>query len=231
VTATYALRESGVRVALRHHTGDVMVLDEIFSQHEYEFPGPIAASLPPASAPLTVADLGANIGLFGACVLGRFPNARIVAFEADPANAEVHRRTIEANGIGDRWRLVEAFAAPAPGSVRFAAGSFATSHESQDEQGMDVEAVDVFEHLEGIELLKLDVEGAEWALLSDPRFAKSSAAVVVLEYHVDGCPAPDPEAAATESLEAAGYEVVPGATKDAYGAGVLWGFRSAQTRP
>jgi FkbM family methyltransferase len=231
VTATYALRESGVRVALRHHTGDLMVLDEIFSQREYEFPEPVAQALPPADAPIAVADLGANIGLFGAWILGRFPNARIVGFEADPANAGVHRLAIAANGATDRWRLVEAFAAPAAGTVPFAAGSHATSHESRGEDAIDVEAVDVFEHLEGVTFLKIDIEGAEWALLSDTRFASTSADVVALEYHVDGCPEPDPQAAATERLSVAGYTVLPGGFKEAYGAGILWGVRTAHTSP
>ena len=95
-----------------------------------------------------------------------------------------------------------------------------------------MEAVDVFEHTNGVDLLKIDVEGAEWPLLADPRFGDVSADVVVLEYHSDGCPHSDPAAAAEAALIAAGYEIVPGTTKPAYGAGVLWGFRrSAQSRP
>lgn len=232
VTATYRLRESGVSVTLRHHTGDVMVLDEIFSQREYDFPRPAEEILAGAPGPLVVADLGANIGLFGAWLLGRFPTARIVAFEADPGNAAVHRSTIAANPGTADWRLIEAFAAPAPGRVTFAAGSHATSHESEGEGAIEVGAVDVFEHLDGVDLLKIDVEGSEWPLLADPRFAQTGAGVVVLEYHADGCPQADPAAAAEAALVDAGYEIVPGTSKPAYGAGILWGFRrSAQSSP
>jgi FkbM family methyltransferase len=232
VTASYGLRESGVRVALRHHTGDVMVLDEIFSQREYDPPEPVADALPDSSAPLVVADLGANIGLFGAWILGRFPNARIVAFEADPANATVHRRVIVENGNHEQWKLVEAFAAPQAGAVEFTAGAFATSHESRGEESVEVEAVDVFEHLAEVTFLKIDIEGAEWPLLADPRFTEIAADVVVLEHHREGCPDPDPASAAERRLVAAGYDVVRGGVKEAYGAGVLWGVRrSAQRRP
>jgi FkbM family methyltransferase len=232
VTGVYSLRESGVRVALRHHTGDLMVLDEIFSQREYEVPEAIVDALPDSSAPLVVADLGANIGLFGAWILGRFPSARIVAFEADPANAAVHRRAIAENGIEDRWQLIEAFAAPRAGKVPFAAGEFATSHQSQGEPGIEVDAVDVFEHLGEVSFLKIDIEGAEWALLADPRFEQLPADVVVLEYHRDGCPAPDPAELAEQRLAEAGYDVVRGPAKDAYGAGLLWGVRRRpQTSP
>lgn len=231
-TATYRLRDSGIGVALRHHTGDVMVLDEIFSQREYEIPEPVQKALSEVPGPLEVLDLGANIGLFGAWLLGRFPNARILAFEADPGNAAVHRRTIAANGDEKSWRLVEAFAAPAPGQVPFAAGSHATSHASRDDDAIAVEAVDVFDYMDGIDLLKIDIEGTEWPLLADPRFAETPARAIVLEYHSDGCPYPDAASAAADALEAAGYESVPGPTKQAYGAGVLWGVRrSAQRRP
>jgi FkbM family methyltransferase len=230
VIATYRLRESGVGVTLRHHSGDVMVLDEIFSQHEYEFPEPAADILASVSGPLVVADLGANIGLFGAWLLGRFPSARIVGFEADPGNAAVHRSTITANAGTADWHLVEAFAAPAPGRVSFAAGSHATSHEGRDEGAIEVEAVDVFERIDGVDLLKIDVEGSEWPLLEDPRFAETDASVVVLEYHAEGCPQPDPAAAAETALVDAGYKVVSVTSKPAYGAGVLWGLRcSAQS--
>jgi FkbM family methyltransferase len=224
VTAAYRLRESGVSIALRHHTGDVMVLDEIFSQREYEPPPEVELGSVESAV-----DLGANIGLFGAWLLGRAPAARIVGYEPDPGNAAVHRRALEANGLGERWRLVEAFAGSAHGTTSFSAGLHATSHEGS---GIEVPVVDVLPELARADLVKIDIEGAEWALLADPRFANISADVVVLEYHGDGCPDPDPKASATSKLVAAGFEVVSGPAKEAYGAGILWGVRrSAQIRP
>jgi FkbM family methyltransferase len=216
-TATYHLRKSGVAVAIRHHTGDVMVLDEIFSQGEYE---------PPPGVPLrnvsSAVDLGANVGLFGAWLLGTFPDARIVAYEADPANAAVHRLTIEANGLADQWRLVEAFAGTRSGTTSLVAGLHAVSHEGK---GIDVRVVDVLPGLVDADLVKIDIEGAEWPILADPRFRELRARVVVLEYHVQGSPAPDPSAAAERALADASYEVVHAGRKPAFGAGILWGFR------
>lgn len=228
-TAVYHLRDSGIAVAIRHHSGDVMVLDEIFSQREYELPTTVEQALTEAPGPLHVLDLGANIGLFGAWILGRVPDARIVAFEADPGNAEVHRLTIDANRDRD-WQLVEGFAATQAGKIAFAASADATSHESRGEDAVEVESVDVFDHLAGVDFLKIDIEGSEWPVLADPRFLSTSARAVVLEYHRDGCPEPDPAAAAAAALERAGFEITHGGTKEAYGAGVLWGVRrSAQT--
>jgi FkbM family methyltransferase len=219
VTATYRLRESGVAVTIRHHTGDVMVLDEIFSQREYEPPPGVVLDVP---EDVSAVDLGANVGLFGAWLLGRWPQARILAYEADPGNASVHRRAIEANGLDDRWRLVEAFAGTAAGTTSFTAGMHATSHAGE---GIAVPVVDVLPELAAADFVKIDVEGAEWPILSDPRFRKVEARLVVLEYHAEGCREADPAAAAERSLAAAGYRVVHAARKPAFGAGIVWGVR------
>jgi FkbM family methyltransferase len=217
VTATYRLRRSGVAVAIRHHTGDVMVFDEIFSQGEYE--PPPGVELPAVGSAV---DLGANIGLFGAWLLGRSPGARIVGYEPDPGSAAIHRLAIEANGLSDRWRLVEAFAGTRPGTTSFAAGQHAVSRAGE---GIEVPVVDVLPELANTDLVKIDIEGAEWPILADPRFRELRAQVVVLEYHAEGCPGADPVAAAERTLAAAGYEVVHAGSKPAFGAGILWGVR------
>lgn len=229
VTATYRLRGSPVAVTLRHHTPDVLVLDEVFAQQEYELPGAVADVL--AGADLDVADIGANIGLFGAWVLQRFPTARIVAVEADPANAAIHRRTSAANGKGAAWRLVEGFAATAPGRVRFASGLHGTSHLAGDaEAATSAEAFDVFPLLADADFIKIDIEGGEWALLADERFRALSACAVVLEFHRDHCPEADPEAAAEHALRRAGYVVLHGTHKPRAAAGLIWGYRAAPIR-
>jgi FkbM family methyltransferase len=223
VTATYRLRSSGVAVTIRHRTGDVMVLDEIFSQREYELPEGIALA-----EDLDAVDLGANIGLFGAWLLGVSPGARIVGYEPDPGNAAVHRATIAANGLEDRWRLVEAFAGTSAGTTRFTAGLYAVSHEGE---GIEVAVVDALPDLLDADFVKIDIEGAEWPILADPRFKELRADVVVLEYHTQGAPGPDPARAAEDALSAAGFECVHAARKPAYGAGIVWGRRQPQSRP
>ena len=167
-------------------------------------------------------DLGANIGLFGAWLLGRCPDAEVVAYEADPANAAVHRLAIEANGLEERWRLVEAFAGTQEGTTRFTTGLHAVSHEGE---GIEVPVVDVLPELADADLVKIDIEGAEWPILADSRFRELQARLVVLEYHAEGSPQPDPAAAAEQALTGAGYEVHHAGRKPAFGAGLLWGVR------
>ena len=217
VTATYHLRESGIAIAIRHRTGDVLVLDEIFSQGEYEPPPGVELR-----AVSRAVDLGANIGLFGAWLLGRCPDAEILAYEADPANAAVHRLGIEANGLEERWRLIEAFAGAKQGSTRFTMGLHAVSHEGV---GIEVPVVDVLPELASADLVKIDIEGAEWPILADERFRGLKARLVALEYHAEGSPQPDPAAAAEQALTGAAYEVHHVGRKPAFGAGLLWGVR------
>ena len=74
-------------------------------------------------------------------------------------------------------------------------------------------AVDVLPELENADLVKIDIEGAEWALLADPRFAGARPSVLVLEYHRDGSPHPNEAQAAEDALLSAGLEVVHGRRK------------------
>ena len=224
--ATYRLRGSEIRVVIRHRTPDVLVLDEIFSQREYEFPPRVIDALTPVASTLRVADVGANIGLFGAFVLTQFPEASILAVEADPANAAVHAEIIRANGRGEAWQLVKAYAASRARDVRFAAGEYATSRGARNgEAGGALRAVDVFPLIGDAALVKIDIEGAEWELLADPRFSELSARGIVLEYHADFCPDEHPRAAAQTFLRRAGFEVVETGRKPRFGAGLLWGWR------
>ena len=222
--AVYELREGGVFVALRHKTADVLLLDEIFSQREYELPGPVAQLLD-GLGPLRIADVGANIGLFAAFVTTRHPLVEIVAIEADEANVTVLRRCAEANRDRARWTVVPAAAATSEGTVRFISGEYSLSRIG--DEGEPVPAVDVFPYLAKAQLVKMDIEGAEWPILADPRFRSLRAPAIVLEYHQDGCPGTDPQAEAEAGLRAAGYEIAPGPAKPAYGAGIIWGWREA----
>lgn len=225
VTASYHLRGTPVAVAIRHHTPDVLVLDELFAQGEYEPPAEVEPALRDLGAAPLVADLGANIGLFAAWALARFPQARIVAFEPDPANVAVQEQARSANGADARWRIVAAFADVRPGTVPFRSGGFTTSSGTAGQATIEVPAVDVFGELGEADLVKIDIEGAEWPILADARLAELAATVLVVEYHPDGCPAADARAHALGLLEAAGYRTAEGGHTEEHGTGVVWAWR------
>jgi FkbM family methyltransferase len=176
------------------------------------------------SPPLHVLDAGANIGMFGVWLLGRYPGSRLISFEPDERNADMLRRTVAANAASDSWRVVQGAVATAPGTLGFAGSDFATSHVVDDERAPKVAAVDFFEHAQHAQLVKIDIEGSEWEILEDRRLAELPARALVLEYH----PRPDrddPHRAASALLDRAGFITQP-IFKAASGVGMLWAWRA-----
>jgi FkbM family methyltransferase len=222
----YHLAGSTVVIHLRHGTVDLLTLEEIFRLGHYDAPPQVLDALQASESPLRVVDLGANIGLFGAFIRRRFPTARIVAFEPDPANAAVLRRSIEANGGDDAWHLVQACAQTVDGEVPFAVDEFTSSRiEANSARGIVVPALDVFPFLEDVDLLKIDIEGAEWPILADPRFGAGVAKTLALEYHPYGSPEPDARVLALRLLWEAGYETKVSDFRLPPGHGMLWAWR------
>jgi FkbM family methyltransferase len=223
----YTLRETGIQVALRHSARDSATLAEVFHQHDYLPDQHVAAAI---GTPKTILDLGANIGLFGAYAAVRWPDAEIVAYEADPDNAAVHEHTIEANGLSERWRLVPAAAGVREGSVRLAAGramgSFVVAEgEDPGVPMIDVPIRDVMAEVCSADLVKIDIEGSEWAILLDSRFTSSPPRALVLEYHPHLCPTSDPRSTAEGALAQAGMEFATIWHRDD-GYGMMWAWRA-----
>jgi len=219
-------------VHVRHDTPDVAGLLEVFVLRNYELPEPIRSALKNRvrSRMLRVADLGGNIGLFGLRVLREFPTAEIISFEPDPGNARILALTAAANERLSRWQLVTACAGAHPGEVPFLTGQYLESKILPDNGAgtRPIPKIDVFPHLENVDWAKIDIEGGEWELLSDPRFAKLEVPVLWLEYHPNLCPVPSPRELATEKLIQAGYRIEPFDERSP-GIGELWAWRPEAT--
>jgi FkbM family methyltransferase len=226
----YHLRESGLVVHLRDDVlDDLATLIQTFRQDHYVPPPEATRALEELGRPIRAMDLGGNIGMFGAWLLSHSPDASVLAYEADPANARIHALTVEANRPRVDWEVVAAAAGTEDGEARFAAGRGARSRLAGDGDA-DVAVVPVHDVLArggDVDLLKIDVEGAEWSLLADPRFASLPARVVALEYHAERSPEGDPRTAATALLERAGYRVAAAELVAAPGHGMLWAWRKA----
>lgn len=229
----YEIRATGQRALIRHHTDDPHVLAECFGRlDQYRPPREVSERLA-AEPPRRVVDLGGNIGLFGLLALDCLPDAELTSFEPDPDNAALLERVIELNGLTGKWRLERAAAAPAPATLSFAAGRSSRSHAVEGAAGgetIEVEAVDAFGELQRAELIKIDIEGGEWALLADSRLDSLPARVIVLEYHGAGSPSADARGAAVSALQRAGYRVETRHEHDRgedprEGLGVAWAWR------
>jgi FkbM family methyltransferase len=159
----------GAPVVLRCGTSDAQVVWDVFVGGYHLPVDPVA--LP--EAPLIV-DLGANIGLTMAHFAVRHPQARIVGVELDPANAELCR--LNTAPWADRCRLVAAAVWHEDGTVRYetAPGDEWGSRVSQTPSpGTSVVPAislgTLLEEVAGdrpVDYLKMDIEGAERAVLT-----------------------------------------------------------------
>jgi FkbM family methyltransferase len=230
--ARYRLRESGLAICVRHRNRDLDILREIFGGgaggHCYAPPEPIAAELDRRDAPV-VLDLGGHIGLFGAYVFGRWPNARVTSYEPDPDNGRLLAETIHLNGLEDRWLLVRAAVATRSGRAGFASARSADSHLAEPgEAAISVATADLFDLDHHVDLLKMDIEGGEWPILLEPRLHELGARAVLLEWHGRESPEPDAHAAVLRLLRDAGYDRLQDAGRDREAdVGVLWAWRTA----
>lgn len=222
-TGRYSL-PSGHIIVVRHRTRDLEVVDEVLvAVRTYEPPPVIASQL---CGPLRILDLGANIGTFGVFALGRWNVRRMRSFEPDPANVAILNDTIALNHANDRWSAHQAAVSNSSGHMTFIPGHFSLSRRADHgETGIDVTMIDLFTLGYEIDLLKMDIEGGEWSILSDPRMADLQARVIVMEWHWRFAPQADAHAAALDLLERAGYEVHADHSEPRTGTGLVWASR------
>lgn len=138
---------------------------------------------------LRIVDGGANVGLASLYFKRLYPKARVTAYEADPALAALLRENLSANGAAD-VEVVAAALWTKSGAVPFqceGADSGAVNGVSAGLAG-EVRPVpalrlrDLLE-IERVDLLKLDVEGAEAALLEDCRDRLDNVSALLMELH------------------------------------------------
>jgi FkbM family methyltransferase len=150
-----------------------------------------------------VYDVGAHAGFFAVLAQRATGDAgRIVAFEANPDVAERLRRNLELNG-GASARVVGRPVAAESGPVVFVAGPTPQADSlrppvvvggSPRRPSLELDAVTLDEILDGGErspdVIKIDVEGAELAVLQGARKAIASARPqIVCELHAWAAPA------------------------------------------
>jgi FkbM family methyltransferase len=147
------------------HWCDLLVLGEIYlPPREYDFPG-----LPDTAH--TIVDLGANVGLSARFLSERYRDAQVLAFEPDPDIFELAKRNVRAH---PQVSLRNAGVAGEPGQLelhRFPGGSWGTSsfvtiQEVAETFTADAVTLDsIIDEVGDIDLLKIDIEGAEYEVL------------------------------------------------------------------
>ena len=227
---SWVLKDGRRTVTLRSGSRDRDIVRDVFVNKVYALPPEVEGILRCRKRPRIV-DLGANIGLFGLWVLNRWPEAQVHGFEPDPGNLVILDRNLARAPVAWCWSVTRACAAPADGTIRFLTGRHADSravyHGGVTADASELPTVDVFPHLEGVDLLKIDIEGGEWPLLTDRRFKDLAVPAIVLEYHAYNCPGPgDSAQTARRLLEDCGYAVAE-TQRHPIGVGTLWAWRSS----
>jgi len=136
-----------------------------------------------------ILDCGAHVGLASLFFKRSYPGARIDAYEADPALADLLRVNLATNGAGD-VAVHDAAVWIEHGTIPFRpdgadAGAIeAVASDSSDRPVSMVPAVRLRDLLsDRVDLLKLDIEGAEAAVLADALPALCNVRTMIIEVH------------------------------------------------
>jgi FkbM family methyltransferase len=129
-----------------------------------------------------VLDIGANVGWFSLAARDHFPEAKIHAYEPNPAVAAVLRRNIAGLQISLYGEAVGAIA----GKVAMALSVNGESNQGRVTDGgsiLRISLAEAIRRLGCVDLIKLDCEGAEWPMLNDPALWPA-VRYLTMEYHL-----------------------------------------------
>jgi FkbM family methyltransferase len=139
-------------------------------------------------------DLGAHIGVAAVDYAVRWPGARVVAVELEPANAALCRRNLAS--FGERCEVIEQAVWPEDGTVTIAGAetdvdtnAFAVAENGAGAR--EVPSISLTTLLERagdgatVDLVKLDVEGAEKRILRESTGWAQRVRTMLVEVHGD----------------------------------------------
>ena len=137
-----------------------------------------------------VLDCGANVGLASIWIKREYPQARITAFEADPAIYAVLQRNLQRNKFTDIeavhaavWRDAQPISFRSEGTDSGAVDQVAADTPGRVCQVPAIRLRDYLASGPPVDLLKLDIEGAEGEVLADAADALDRVNAIQLEVH------------------------------------------------
>lgn len=165
-------------IRLRTRGTDIMGLQDIFQWHEY--------LINPPAPPRTIVDAGANTGLTSVYFANLWPDAKIIAIEPEPGNfAMLLENTKHYPNItpvmAAVWKepAMLALFDPGKGDMMF------QTHTSSDgkTRGMTIPEIMKQHNMNRIDLLKMDIEGAELEVFEGWRDWIDNIGSIIIETH------------------------------------------------
>jgi FkbM family methyltransferase len=147
---------------------------QVFAERLYDFE--------PGAAPSRILDCGAHIGIASLFFASRFPGVAIEAFEADPVIAQMAAANLAAFGFNNV--KVEAKAVWINNSeVLFSSSSDDAGFAGSGSNAVPAVRLRDLVLAAPVDLLKLDIEGGEFAVLADCENSLSQVKRIVVEVH------------------------------------------------
>ena len=155
-------------IFLRRGTSDFFVFDQIFIQREYAPLGNLAAGC--------ILDLGANIGLASTWFLSAYPNAQVLAVEANPDNYHAIQDNLAPYGeraqvlLGGVWSRCADLTVVRRSEWEWDAQVCEAQPGDSPEdviKGWDIPYLMGLGNFKHIDLLKIDIEGTELEIFRD----------------------------------------------------------------
>lgn len=170
---------------LRIGSADVLTYRQVFVDEEYAFE--------PTHTPRSIIDAGANIGLASLYFANRFPNASIISVEPEEHNYRLLEKNVSAypqikTVQAAVWRDNEEISVVDPGlgewGYQTAAGAgLLASRPRHAVQGLTIDRLMADHGIEFVDILKIDIEGAEKEVFEDPSLWINRVGILIIELH------------------------------------------------
>lgn len=194
IKASLIINQQQVSVFLRKHSSDLQVLESVILQEEYKI---VTEKRKQCK---TIVDAGGNIGLTTVYLHAFYPEATFMIIEPDDKNFSLLKKNLEQNKISktklfnnalwvsnEKLVINNSFRDGKDWSLTVEKASGTTAQKGSDFlEGISLQEVCTTAGIETIDLLKIDIEGAERFLFTDPSFLEhvsDAVTLLVIEIH------------------------------------------------
>ncbi len=191
--------KSGVTVQVASK-GEWWIYNDVFVNGEYDLPILQALEQRPTLRPLMVLDLGANLGFFTLRVVDlirqKHPECRVdvTMVEASPRVFDELGKRIRSQNLPEAdFRMVQGLVGKRTGSAQLHESALHVKNtimSDENRDGQSIQFIDLcvlMEHVEEIDLLKCDIEGAELLFLESYQSLLGKVRNAVFEFHHEMC--------------------------------------------